>query len=643
MMNLSITSSAKAALLLPAALALATSCGQAVTEDLGGGFRNHGVATPVSNHRGTVATVDGDGKDIVLSWLFDHTGCYALLLVEADTGASVEYPIPFPSGGDCPYASILSTKNKYYTHFNSHFLEFDPVKREFTFFKQTAPQMAMGMTEDDNGVIWSVTYPQSGVVSYNPDTGEFKDYGHVYKQNWSQYQRYVAADDTGWIYFGVGETASQVVTLNPATGEAKPMFAEEERKQGASGYVYRDLDGKVYGTPSGGTGGDWYSFYQGEKEHLGAHETRNPKPIITSSQGLFHRQFPSGRVLENFDLLEFKIAVKDPQSGEVVSNTFTYSSSGAHVMGLAAAADGTIAGGTAFPFRFFAYNPQTDTWVNRAVYGQWNTVTTIGDRYFVGAYSGGHLLEWAPLEEWQGTTQGQATGNPMYLKGCSPDIGRPHCILATPDGKLVIMGGTPEYGYTGGGLLFWDRETKTPTIVKHTEIVPDQSTNSLAALPGNKIIGGTTISPGTGGEVKATEAELYIMDTVTHTVDWHGVVIPGARGYSGLYAAPNGLVYGFAGATFFAFDPATHEVVHQTNLADTLGGPTGGQGPRIFVNGPNGVYVLLGRGIAKLDTDTHELTMVAQSPVGIGSGGDYLDGRIYFISGSSVYSYELPQ
>jgi hypothetical protein len=33
--------------------------------------------------------------------------------------------------------------------------------------------------------------------------------------------------------------------------------------------------------------------------------------------------------------------------------------------------------------------------------------------------------------------------------------------------------------------------------------------------------------------------------------------------------------------------------------------------------------------------------MLAQSPVPIDAGGDYLDGRIYFASGSHLYSYEI--
>jgi hypothetical protein len=34
--------------------------------------------------------------------------------------------------------------------------------------------------------------------------------------------------------------------------------------------------------------------------------------------------------------------------------------------------------------------------------------------------------------------------------------------------------------------------------------------------------------------------------------------------------------------------------------------------------------------------------MLAESPVPIGPGGDLLNGRIYFGSGSHVYSYQVP-
>ena len=636
-------------------IVLAVQAAFAATEDLGNGFLHHGVAAPVSNHRGTVATVDGEGRDVVLVWLFDHRGGYALLMIDAETGKSEEIPMPFPPGGDCPYASILSTGNKFYTHFNSYFTEFDPVKRAFTFHHETARQMTMGMTEDDNGVIWSVSYPNSGVVSFDPVTRTFKDYGHVHKENWAQYQRHVAADDAGWIYFGIGSTASHIIAFDPETGKAKPMIPEAERVKGA-GYVCRDVNGRVYGR----SGDNWYELYKGESKKI-AEPAVNAKPIITSSQSLFHREFPSGKLLKSCDLINRVLVVENPKTGESKTLDFEYTSEGAHIMGLAVAPGATICGGTAFPMRFFSYDPAADEWTNRASYGQWNTVVRQGDRFFVGGYGGGFLLEWDPSKEWVATDKVKEGCNPHFITQCTPPIHRPHDLLAHPDGKTVVLAGTPGYGYTGGGLLFWDRDTQTRVLVEHTEILPEHSTLSLVALEDGKLLGGTTTGAGTGGEKKAEQAELYIMDMATKRLDWHEPIFPGAQGYTDLYSAPSGLVYGVADRTrFFVFDPAKREVVHEQDTGAAFGPTISHQGPRVFVSGRQGVatpcpqagetgpsplsalYMLFVKGVARVDLATHAITMLAESPVPIGPGGDYLDGRIYFGSGSHLYSYKVP-
>jgi len=619
------------------------------TKDLGNGFLDHGVATPVSTHRGLVATVDGQGRNIVLLWLFDLRGGYALLLIDAETGRSEEYPMPFPPGGDCPYASILSSRNRFYTHFNSYFVEFDPAKRAFTFHRQTAPRMAMGMTEDDNGVIWSVTYPQSGVVSFDPKTREFKDYGHVHRENWPQYQRYVAADDTGWIYFAIGMTSSHIIGLDPRTGQARAMIPENERVRGTA-VVYRDENGKVYGCP--GTPADkpnapqgaWYEFYSGRAEKIGKEPAIRKKPIITGSQGLFHTEFPDGRRIKECDPVERLLVVEDPKIGAVKQLRFDYRSEGAHIMGLAVAPDDSICGGTTFPMRFFRYDPRSDRWTNRECHGQWNTVVRQGDRFFVGGYGGGFLLEWDPARPWVPTEKGNAKSNPLYLTDCDPDIHRPHELLAHPDGATLVLAGTPEYGFTGGGLLFWDRRAKTRVLLPHTAILPDHSTMSLAALPEGRLLGGTTTAAGTGGEKKAAQAELYILDMRTKKVEWHEAVFPGAQEYSDLCPGPNGLVYGVADRVrFFVFDPARRKVVHEQQT-EALYGPTNSQqGPRVFVTDPRGtVYVLFVRGIGRVEPGTFEIRLLAESPVRIGPGGDYHDGRIYFAGGSHVYSYRVP-
>jgi hypothetical protein len=323
---------------------------------------------------------------------------------------------------------------------------------------------------------------------------------------------------------------------------------------------------------------------------------------------------------------------------------FDYTSEGAHIMGLATAPDGTICGGTAFPMRFFSYDPEIDAWVNRESYGQWNTVACQGSRFFVGGYGGGFLLDWDPAKEWVRTVKGNEDCNPRFLTQCTPAIHRPHELLAHPDGKTLVLGGTPGYGYTGGGLLFWDRETGRQQLVEHTEIIPEHSTMSLVALEGGRLLGGTTTGAGTGGEKKATEAELYIMDMATKKIEWHEVVFPGVQSYTDLCAGPKGLVYGIAdGGRFFVFDPATQKVVHEEMVSARLGRTVSHQGPRVFVVGPDGTtYLLFAKGIAKIDAKTHEVVMIAESPVPIGLGGDFLDGRIYFGRGSHMYSYTLP-
>lgn len=611
------------------------------TQELGGGFRYHGVATPVSNHRGTVATVDAAGRDILLVWLFDHRGGYALLLIDAETGASEEFTTPFAPGGDCPYASLLSRANRYYTQFNSHFVEFDPLQRAFTFCHSTTPQMAMGMAEDDCGRVFAVSYPDSGVVGYDPATGWWQDYGSVYPQNWRQYQRYVAADDQGWLYFAVGSTASQIVALEVVSGQARPVLGELERGRGTS-LVYRDLDGCVYGQPLAGQPGPWLRLRAGAWDWVPA-APEQPVATITGSQSLCHGRFASGRQLVECDLVERCLVTNGPGSAGQRRLRFDYSSDGAHLMGVALAPDGTLAGGTAFPMRFFAYDPVGDQWRNQASYGQWNTVARHCDRFFVGGYGAGFLLEWNPSEPWVPTAVGDENSNPRFLAQCEPDINRPHCLLAHPDGRLLVLAGTPGYGYTGGGLLFWDRQTQTATRVGHADLLPEHSTMSLVAWGDGLLLGGTTTAPGTGGEKRADVAEMYLLDLATRTITWHAPVIAGAQEYTCLLARPNGLVYGVVDRRqFIVFDPAGTALVHTEPIEPRFGLTATQQGPRILVEGDDDVvYLLCVRGIARIDPVAHRITWMADAPVPIGPGGDYHQGRIYFGSESRLYSYAV--
>ncbi|MDD4729222.1 MAG: hypothetical protein PHN55_10795, partial [Dysgonamonadaceae bacterium] len=548
---------------------------------------------------------------------------------DAETGKSEQFKMPFSSGGDTPYASILSSDNKFYTLFNGHFTEFDPVKRAFTFHQSVSRQMSMSMTEDTNGVIWAATYPNSGLVSFNPKNREIKDYGYLYKQNWAQYPRYMATDDTGWVYFGLGETASQIIAFNPVTKDTKPMLDESERKRGIA-YVYRDMNGKVYGQSLLDKNETWYEFYGGVRSEMGTHNS-NPVTLITGSQGLFHKKFPDGKEIVSCDLVDKKLIVKDPKTSISKEVNFNYTSEGARIMGVGTSPSGKIVGGTMFPMRYFSYNPKSDTWENYFAPGQFNALTKQGNSIFFGVYPRGALVDWNG-------------GNPVNLKTCTPVIHRPHRLIAYPDGNTLIMSGTPAYGYTGGGLLFWYRTTKLGILLKDTDIAVDQSTMSLVPLPSGELLGGTTTDPGTGGERKAKEAELYIINVAFRKVEWKKPIIPGVQSYTDMCMNPDGLVYGIADRKiFFVFDAKTKEIIHKKDLMTEFGATAYGQSPRVFVHGANNeVYILFNKGIAEIEPKTFKISLMATSPVLVEGGGDFFDGRIYFFSGSHLYSYEVP-
>jgi hypothetical protein len=234
--------------------------------------------------------------------------------------------------------------------------------------------------------------------------------------------------------------------------------------------------------------------------------------------------------------------------------------------------------------------------------------------------------------------------NPVLLTECAPTIIRPSQLLAHPDGRTLVLCGSTGYGHIGGGLLFWDRPTRTRSVLEHSDIIPRHATISLLALDGGKLLGGTACPESRKGQ-SVGNSELYLMDMATKRVEWRQAVLSDVAAYKGLCPAPGGLVYGVGHpARFFVFDPVRRKVVHAEDLAPRLGPVVVQQGPRVFAVGQDSaVYMLFIKGIARVEPGTYRVTMLARSPVTIDAGGDILDGRMYFAHGSHLYSYRLPQ
>ena len=224
-----------------------------------------------------------------------------------------------------------------------------------------------------------------------------------------------------------------------------------------------------------------------------------------------------------------------------------------------------------------------------------------------------------------------------------PSINRPHAMLIMGGGSQIALAGTPEYGTTGGGMMFWNRSSGQKSRIDHWHLVPNHSVQAMVELSNGMLLGGTTVAPGTGGVTKATDSsELFLMDANTHEVRWRGAPVPGAKTITDLMVGADGLVYGLADSVdLFVFNPNNRQVVSVNRFSKDLGPSVYAQGTRAFVKGADGsIYVLLYNGIGKVDTKAHTVSRVVSSPVRITVGGAAANGRIYFGSNNHLYSWK---
>lgn len=387
---------------------------------------------------------------------------------------------------------MLASNGRYYTYFGGHFMEFDPVRREFSFVQEAQERMAMSMTEDDEGGIWAATNPNCTVVRYDPETGDFRDYGSIHQEAWQQFPGTIATDDQGWVYVGNGPAAEQIIILNPDTGQSTPLLTDNDERENGQARVWRYEDGKVYGRTRKG---QWYQLYAGEAHKRDSAPEASRKHYISDNFILQHRQLPGGELVKEVDLWDnnsSRLIIENPETGDTREVSFAVSGGGGHPMSLAAAPNGTIIGGTYIPQQVFNYDPRTDETTRHEPFTQWNALDPTDELFYIGGYGYGVMLEWDPTRPWVPTDPKNPESNPRYLVSTtdleSQHINRPTDIMAHRHSPYVIMSGIPSRGYTGGGLTFWNRQTETAEVLTDEDLIADQSTTSMLPLPDGKLL-----------------------------------------------------------------------------------------------------------------------------------------------------------
>ena len=591
------------------------------------GFVDHGIPTPVAQTRGVVSTVDQSGQDVILTWLQDWRGGYAILMVNAETGASQQFDVPFKPDGDEPSAIYLSSKNRLYTLFNSQFVEFDVASKRFTFHGKVNGKTAMSLTEDKDGRIWAATYPNNQLVSFNPQNSSLQNHGQLAKESWTQYPRSIAVDAHGWVYVGSGLAASQIYAYNIQSHATQALLSSSQRVSGTA-VVTQSQSNVVYAR----NGQQQFMLTNGKASGLGAGARVAESNLKGGAQNLVDREFPSGRRLVSVDMHDRTLVTRDA-SGQQKTVKFNYTTQGAALTFVCATGDNKVCGGTRFPMHTFYYNAGDNKFDSKQLPRQPNVMAALGSRLYVAAYPDGKLFQ----ESENGKNEFSEVLNAY------PSINRPHAMLIMGGGSQIALAGTPEYGTTGGGMMFWNRSSGQKSRIDHWHLVPNHSVQAMVELSNGMLLGGTTVAPGTGGVTKATDSsELFLMDANTHEVRWRGAPVPGAKTITDLMVGTDGLVYGLADSVdLFVFNPNNRQVVSVNRFSKDLGPSVYAQGTRAFVKGADGsIYVLLYNGIGKVDAKAHTVSRVVSSPVRITVGGAAANGRIYFGSNNHLYSWK---
>ena len=591
------------------------------------GFVDHGIPTPVAQTRGVVSTVDQSGQDVILTWLQDWRGGYAILMVNAETGASQQFDVPFKPDGDEPSAIYLSSKNRLYTLFNSQFVEFDVASKRFTFHGKVNGKTAMSLTEDKDGRIWAATYPNNQLVSFNPQNSSLQNHGQLAKESWTQYPRSIAVDAHGWVYVGSGLAASQIYAYNIQSHATQALLSSSQRVSGTA-VVTQSQSNVVYAR----NGRQQFMLTNGKASGLSAGAQVAESNLKGGAQNLVDREVPSGRRLVSVDMHDRTLVTRDA-SGQQKTVKFNYTTQGAALTFVCATGDNKVCGGTRFPMHTFYYSAGDNKFDSKQLPRQPNVMAALGSRLYVAAYPDGKLFQ----ESENGKNEFSEVLNAY------PSINRPHAMLIMGGGSQIALAGTPEYGTTGGGMMFWNRSSGQKSRIDHWHLVPNHSVQAMVELSNGMLLGGTTVAPGTGGVTKATDSsELFLMDANTHEVRWRGAPVPGAKTITDLMVGTDGLVYGLADSVdLFVFNPNNRQVVSVNRFSKDLGPSVYAQGTRAFVKGADGsIYVLLYNGIGKVDTKAHTVSRVVSSPVRITVGGAAANGRIYFGSNNHLYSWK---
>jgi hypothetical protein len=274
------------------------------------------------------------------------------------------------------------------------------------------------------------------------------------------------------------------------------------------------------------------------------------------------------------------------------------------------------------------YDPAAGTSTQLKGPGQAENITSAGNILYSGIYPGANIQSYD-------VTEPGAPQTLFSLKAWQQD--RPFGMLAVSSLNKLFVGTVPDYGKLGGALAVYDIGTAGLNV--YNNLIPNQSIITLAHK-NNEVFGGTSVWGGLGSTPTATEAKLFVWDTVTNTKAFETVPVPGKRAITVLMHGPDGNIWGIAEGTLFIFNPTTRTVIYS---ADKFPVSYAGAGhvwrdAKMEIADNGFIYVAIGGKMYRMDPATKVVELL------VASGVNHLtqdnSGDLYYVSGTNLMKFD---
>ncbi|MCT2583092.1 outer membrane protein assembly factor BamB family protein [Actinophytocola gossypii] len=532
---------------------------------------------------------------------------------------------------------------------------------------------------DDDSVVYGGTSPGGTLFSYDPATGEYRDYGRLDPE-----RSYVRSVDThgDTVYAGT-ENPARVYAVDTDTGERQALPVPPDLANHEEAWAY-DVD----------VVGDHLYVRFGEA-------FPSPLYVWDIAEGQWVDRIDDAHGLEpspadengHVYLIRANELVRyDPATGEVTGTGVPFTGRVANTRGIGWAElddpdhPGKTLVGLLWRGTMFRYNPTTgaSSFVPTDIQGEPIDITAISEgpdgrvytggflnggfaaidpgsaeieefhtfsqsegmlnhdgRLYVGAYPDARLYSYDPALPWHSPEYsphpepGHDDNNPERLFDLKADRQiRPRAL--TSAGDLVAVGTMAILGELSGVLAVYDPATGE-LVTRERGVVTDQGITSLAYQDGI-LYGGTTIYSGHSATPPTqTEAKVFAWSVAENRKLWEFVPAPGKPAIPALTFAADGRLWGTAGQDVFAIDVAAAEVVDRHSY-----GPSDSSSGSLTFNPADGLLYGSLAGDALFTLDPEDGTRTVLHDTQIGHLAVHSSGDVYFSTGSTLFRYDAP-